>query len=106
MHKVAGGAGYAFHGMFGLLPVNELLMMAFRKLIGIHMFGVATGKRGGLVESLKRLAGLVAYRPAGTLDLGGMPPVMTGAAIPPLALFRRSIPLSPWFAMEFCVIVL
>ena len=43
MHKMTGCARDPLGGMLGLLPVDELLVMALGKLIGIDMFDIAGG---------------------------------------------------------------
>lgn len=44
MNVMAGGTGDAFFGVFGLLPVDVLLVVTFGKLVGIDMLDVTACK--------------------------------------------------------------
>ncbi len=80
MHEMTGGTGDPFGGMFGVLPVEVLLVMLFCKLVGIDVIGVTGGKGGGFIIRLKRFSRSIAHRPAGSFFHGGFAPVVARSA--------------------------
>ena len=63
VHVMAGSASDTFHVMFGLQPINILLVVTLGKFIGIKIPDVPCGKRGGFKKRLQSFSRLVTDRP-------------------------------------------
>ncbi len=74
MNVVAGSTGHAFGNMPRIGPVNELLVVALGKLIGVKMVIVAGCEGGRAIIRFQCSSRLVADRPPGLLVLRGPGP--------------------------------
>ena len=81
MHVMAGSTRYPFLKMFGLYPINILLVMALGKLICVKMLHIPGAIRGGFIVDFEGLAGLVFLVMLAATGCGRS---------------RRSVPLLPW----------
>ena len=77
--KMAGSTAHPFRMVFGLAPIDILLVMSLGKFVGVKML-YRRRIAGGTKIDLQGLSRLVADRPFHIFILGGFAPVMAGTA--------------------------
>jgi hypothetical protein len=66
--------------VYGLLPVEVLLVVSFGELVGVEVFDVPGSVGGGFKEKPQGPTWLISNRPFDTLHFGRLAAVVAGAA--------------------------